>query len=93
MDSLLADLEALLGVEHVLTGAAATGWAFSPWTRLGAPRAILRPVTTQEVSGILRLAHAAGAAVVPWGGRTGLVDGAFAEDALALSLDRMAAIE
>lgn len=93
MDSLLTDLEALLGAEHVLTGAAATGWAFSPWTRLGAPRAILRPASTQEVSGILRLANAAGAAVVPWGGRTGLVDGAFAEGALALSLDRMAAIE
>ncbi|WP_310541034.1 FAD-binding oxidoreductase [Phenylobacterium sp.] len=93
MDTLLADLEALLGAEHVLTGAEATGWAFSPWTRLGAPRAILRPATTQEVSGILRLAHTAGAAVVPWGGRTGLVDGAFAEGALALSLDRMTAIE
>ncbi|MES2342489.1 MAG: FAD-binding oxidoreductase [Pseudomonadota bacterium] len=93
MDSLLADLEALLGPEHMLTGAAATGWAFSPWTRLGAPRAILRPATTDQVSQILRLAHAAGAAVVPWGGRTGLVDGAFAEGALALSLDRMAAIE
>ena len=93
MDNLLTDLEALLGADHVLTGAAASGWAFSPWTRLGAPRAILRPASTREVSGILRLAHAAGAAVVPWGGRTGLVDGAFAEGALALSLDRMAAIE
>lgn len=93
MDILLADLRALLGADHVLTGEAATGWAFSPWTRLGAPRAILRPATTQEVSGILRLACAAGAPVVPWGGRTGLVDGAFAEGALALSLDRMAAIE
>ncbi|MDO8324005.1 MAG: FAD-binding oxidoreductase [Phenylobacterium sp.] len=93
MDTLLADLEALLGAEHILTGAEATGWAFSSWTRLGAPRAILRPATTQEVSGILRLAHAAGAAVVPWGGRTGLVDGAFAEGALALSLDRMTAVE
>ena len=93
MDTLLADLEALLGADHVLTGTAATAWAFSPWTRLGAPRAILRPATTQQVSGILRLAHAAGAAVVAWGGRTGLVDGAFAEGALALSLDRMTAVE
>ncbi len=93
MDSLLADLEALLGAEHVLSGAAATEWAFSPWTRLGAPRAILQPASTLEVSAILRLAHAAHAPVVPWGGRTGLVDGAFAEGVLALSLDRMAAIE
>lgn len=93
MDTLLADLEALLGREHVLSDADATAHAFSPWARLGTPRAIIRPASTDAVAQALRLAHAAGAAVVPWGGRTGLVEGAFADGAIALSLERMTAIE
>ena len=42
---------------------------------------------------ILKAAHAAGEAVTPWGGLTGLVDGARADGALALSLARMNAVE
>ena len=42
---------------------------------------------------MLRIAHAFGAPVTPWGGRTGLVDGANAQNAIALSLERMAAVE
>ena len=90
---LLDDIGALLGPGGVLAGDEALSAANSPWTRLGAPRAILRPRSTAEVALILKAAHAAGAAVVPWGGRTGLVDGAQADGALALSLERMNAIE
>jgi FAD/FMN-containing dehydrogenase len=60
---------------------------------VGAPRAVARPRSTAEVSGILKLARAQAIAVVPWGGLTGLVSGAAAEGALALSLERMNAIE
>jgi len=93
MTSLLDDLRTALGEDGVLVGEAATERAQSPWTRLGVPLAVLRPRSTEQVSAILRLAHGAGQAVVPWGGRTGLVNGAYAEGALALSLDRMNAIE
>lgn len=93
MTTLLDDLRVAVGEDAVLVGDAALERAQSPWTRLGVPLAVLRPRSTEEVSRILRLAHAAGQAVVPWGGRTGLVNGANAEGALALSLDRMAAIE
>jgi FAD/FMN-containing dehydrogenase len=91
--ALLDDLGACLGPGGVIVGDEARDLAKSPWTRLGSPLAILRPRSTAEVSTILRLARAAGQAVVPWGGRTGLVDGAQADGALALSLQRMNAIE
>jgi len=91
--TLFEDLRAALGPGGVVCGDEALDLAKSPWTRLGSPVAVLRPRSTQGVSAILRLAKAAGQAVVPWGGRTGLVDGARADGALALSLERMNAIE
>src|SRR5437660_8034957 len=91
--SLLDDLRAALGDGGVLVGEPAMERAQSPWTRLGTPLAVLRPRSTEQVSAILRLANAARQAVVPWGGRTGLVNGAVADGALALSMDRMNAIE
>ncbi|MDR3511450.1 MAG: FAD-binding oxidoreductase [Caulobacteraceae bacterium] len=93
MSPLVADLKAAVGAEAVLVGQDAVEWGRSGWTRLGAPLAVVRPASTAEVSAVLRLAHGVGQPVVPWGGRTGLVDGAYAEGALALSLDRMNAIE
>lgn len=93
MDAFVGKLEALLGADAVLTGEAAKERGFSPWTRVGAPRAVARPRSTAQVSGILKLARKEGIAVVPWGGLTGLVSGAAAEGALALSLERMNAIE
>ena len=92
-DSVIADLERALGADGVASGEAAAEQAYSPWTRLGKPLAIARPRSTQEVAAVLRAASAAGMPVVPWGGRTGLVDGCNAEGAIALSLERMAAIE
>jgi FAD/FMN-containing dehydrogenase len=44
------------------------------------------------VSAILRLCHEARHAVVPWGGRTGLVEGTYADGAVALSLERMSRV-
>ena len=92
-DSVIADLQRVLGKDGVVTGEAAAEQAFSPVARLGAPLAIVRPRTTDEVAAVLRCAHAAGTPVVPWCGRTGLVDGGKAEGAIALSLERMSAIE
>jgi FAD/FMN-containing dehydrogenase len=58
----------------------------------GAAPFVLRPASTEEVAAAVTLCRAAGAAVVPQGGNTGLVAGAvpFAEDnAVLLSLGRM----
>jgi len=93
MAELLGYLSRTLGEGGVLVGQDAVDAGHSPWTRTGAPKAVLRPRSTEEVSLILAAANAAGAAVTPWGGLTGLVDGARAEGALALSLSRMNAVE
>jgi FAD/FMN-containing dehydrogenase len=92
MADLLEELRETLGTGSVLT-APDTQAIGGVWGRLGTPVALVRPRTTAEVSQILRAAHDAGQTVVPWGGRTGLVDGCHAEGALALSLERMTVIE
>jgi len=56
--------------------------------------ALARPRTTEEVSQVLRFCHAHDVKVVPQGGMTGLAAGALPlGPALALSLERMRAIE
>lgn len=57
-------------------------------------RLIVRPKTTEEVAGVLKLCHSFGRAVVTAGGLTGLVHGAdTTPDDVMLSLERMNAIE
>ena len=58
------------------------------------PEIILLPRSTEQVSGILSVCSAAGQAVVPLGGRTGLANGHFRTGGeIGLSLERMNAIE
>ena len=93
MQDLIAELTDILGKARVLTGDQASEAAFSSWSRLGTPAAIVRPRSTAEVSAVVKCVQASGGAIVPWGGKTGLVDGADAQDAIALSLERMTGIE
>ncbi|MCC6917792.1 MAG: FAD-binding oxidoreductase [Alphaproteobacteria bacterium] len=93
MAEIVNALREALGVPSVL-GAAEVAEMLAPVGRqFGAPVALVRPRSTAEVSAVLKIAHAAGQPVVPWGGRTGLVDGCRADGAVALSLERMNAIE
>jgi FAD/FMN-containing dehydrogenase len=92
-DPVAAELVQALGEAAVFTGEAAREKAAAIWTRLGQPRAVVCPSSTDEVARVLRVAHRTGAGVVPWGGKTGLVTGAFAEDQIAVSLERMNRIE
>jgi FAD/FMN-containing dehydrogenase len=58
------------------------------------PLAVALPRSTQEVAGVLRIAHEHGWPVVPQGGLSGLAGGGTpVHDCIALSLDRMRAIE
>ncbi len=66
------------------------------WPPMGGcqAKALIRPASTEEVSEILKLCHAAEQAVVTHGGLTGLVGGALAaKDDIVLSLERMNRIE
>lgn len=88
--TLIDDLRALIGPAHVLTGADAAAYGRDwmgeyEWQ----PLAVLRPANRDEVAGILRLASAAGVAVVPSAGRTGITGASVAEGALMLSVERL----
>jgi FAD/FMN-containing dehydrogenase len=92
-EALIDRLKAAFPDNAVLTGEAAKEKAVSSWSRMGLPLAVVRPANTAEVSALLRMCGGVGVAVTPWGGKTGLVHGGNADNAVALSLDRMAAIE
>jgi FAD/FMN-containing dehydrogenase len=58
------------------------------------PDMVLKPETTEQVSALMKLCNDAGQALIPWAGKTGLVDGL--NDTcgeLGLSLERMNAVE
>ncbi len=88
--NLLDTLRDILGPAHVLTGAdaAARGHEWTGKYRWQ-PLAVARPASTDQVAATLRAAAAAGVAVVPVSGNTGLAGGTMAEGAVMLSLERM----
>ncbi len=75
-DELLQDIEAVVGTAGILrrdalSGRSAGVWSDEPLQAL----ALVRPKTTDEVSRVMRLCHAARQVVVPVGGMTGLAGG------------------
>jgi FAD/FMN-containing dehydrogenase len=95
MTDLLSQIAAIVGPQGLLTGGDVSGRA-ADWLGLSTcqARAIVRPASTQELSKVMALCHAAGQAVVPAGGMTGLVHGTdcMASD-IQISLERMRGIE
>jgi len=81
--TLLAELQALLGPAHVLTGAAAEPY-LTDWRGRyhGSAQAVVRPGSTQEVAEVVRLCVRHKTAIVPQGGNTGMC-GAATPDASA----------
>src|SRR5512139_2167100 len=95
MADIVADLIKELGTEAVLTGDAvrARSSGFLDPSPLRA-KAIVRTANTAQVAQALSLCNAAGQTVVPHGGLTNLVHNTRTTEAdIALSLERMAAIE
>jgi len=95
--ALLEDLRSLLGPRgYVDDPVAMEPWLVDWRGRVrGSAAALLSPASAAEVAGIVRLAAAAGVAIVPQGGNTSMVAGAVppAEGgALVVSLRRMRAI-
>ncbi|MEO5829483.1 MAG: FAD-binding oxidoreductase [Rhodanobacter sp.] len=89
----LAALHGVVGEQHVLTGADAAPY-LSDWRGryVGAALAVVRPASTAEVAGLVRLCAEAGVPVVPQGGNTGLCGGATPDGsgrAVLLSLRRL----
>ena len=87
---ILADLIALLGAAHVLTGADRAPY-LPDWTGYYTtdPLAVLRPADRGQVAAVMRLAGQYGVPVVPAAGRSGLVGGCYTEGGLLLSVERL----
>jgi FAD/FMN-containing dehydrogenase len=86
----LEDLAAVVGRANVLTGAECTRHARDWMGKYqGSPLAVVRPGSVAEVAACVRLTAAAGVAVVPVGGNTGLVGGTMTDGGLMVSLERM----
>jgi len=95
VNNLIKSIEKVVSPGGVLVGEDVTDRS-DTWPPMGGCQAmaIIRPVSTEEVSQVLKLCHAAGQNVVTHGGLTGLVGGAVAgKEDIVLSLERMHRIE
>lgn len=96
-DSLIETIRNELGENAVLTDDQISDKHLSDWsgeTAVNRPKAVIRPANTEEVSGLLKLCHAAGQPIAIQGGMTGLSGGAVpGSNELVVSLERMSGIE
>jgi FAD/FMN-containing dehydrogenase len=93
-DRLIADLRALVGDWGVVTGEPLHSRTYDEFAGEIRANVLVRPRSTEQVSGVLRLCHSRGQTVVTHGGLTGLVYGtaASANDVI-LSLEALNRIE
>ena len=92
---LLQRLETIVGAAGILSGNALAGRSAGIWSGAALEAlALVRPKTTEELSRVMRLCHAAGQVVVPAGGMTGLAGGHHSTSSdILLSTERMNRIE
>ena len=94
--ALVAHLAEIVGPSHCLTDPDLRASYETDWTRRwsGSALAVVRPVSTEEVAGVLRACTDAGVGVVPQGGNTGLVGGSVPRGGeVVISLRRRDGIE
>ncbi len=75
--ALLASLRSTVGPDHVLTDADLRASYETDWSRRwhGDALAVVRPASADEMVAVVRACTAAGVAIIPQGGNTGLVGG------------------
>ncbi|WP_440480540.1 FAD-binding oxidoreductase [Ramlibacter tataouinensis] len=96
MNPVIEQLRAAVGAAHVLTEGDLGAWEEDWRKRMrGKALAVVRPGSTAEVAAVVRACAAAGVALVPQGGNTGLVCGGVPDASgtqVVLSLQRMNAV-
>lgn len=91
---ILDTLRGIVGPQAVLTGAEDMAPYAIDWRKLfpGRPACVVRPGSTQEVAAIVQACRAAGVAIVPQSGNTGMAGGASPDESgreVIVSLNRM----
>jgi FAD/FMN-containing dehydrogenase len=94
--SLIDKLRAIVGAAHVLTEGDLSAYE-QDWRKRsrGKALAVVRPASTQQVAEVVKACAAAGTAIVPQGGNTGLAVGSIPDESgtqVLLNLQRMNAI-
>ncbi|MBO9645216.1 MAG: FAD-binding oxidoreductase, partial [Pseudacidovorax sp.] len=94
--ALIESLRAIVGAAHVLTDGDLTAYE-QDWRKRarGKALAVVRPGSTAEVAAVVKTCAAAGTAIVPQGGNTGLAVGSIPDESgsqVVLSLARMAGV-
>jgi FAD/FMN-containing dehydrogenase len=94
MNSFLESCRAAIGASYVITDHADMASYLTDWRQrfTGKALAIVKPGSTEEVAGIVRLCNTHGVPIVPQGGNTGLVLGSVPDEsgkAIVLSLTRL----
>ncbi|WBY04042.1 FAD-binding oxidoreductase [Ramlibacter tataouinensis] len=96
VNPVIEQLRAAVGAAHVLTEGDLGAWEEDWRKRMrGKALAVVRPGSTAEVAAVVRACAAAGVALVPQGGNTGLVCGGVPDASgtqVVLSLQRMNAV-
>ena len=93
MNPLIAKLKEIVGEAQVLTDGDLRAWE-EEWRKRdrGKALAVVRPATTAQVAAVVKACVAAGTAIVPQGGNTGLVGGSIPDGSgtqVLLSLQRL----
>ena len=94
--ALIDQLRAIVGASHVLNEGDLTAYE-QDWRKRsrGKSLAVVRPANAQQVADVVKACAAAGTAIVPQGGNTGLAVGSIPDDSgtqVVLSLQRLNAI-
>ncbi len=94
MNSFVDKLHAIVGDKGLVTDDAGKNPYLTDWrdNYLGTALAVVRPATTEEVAGVVKLCAVEKVAVVPQGGNTGMVGGGTPHEdgrEIVLSLNRM----
>ncbi len=94
MSGFVEKLRAIVGDKGLITDEAGKHPYLTDWrdNYLGTALAVVRPASTEEVAGVVRLCAAEKVAIVPQGGNTGLVGGGMPHEdgrEIVLSLNRM----
>lgn len=92
-----AELEALVGAQHVLSDDAAAPYAVDATASRGlrgSPDAVVLPASAEEVAAVIAWCHEHDTPLVPRGGGTGLAGGAVPVDGgVVLGLERLTRVE
>ena len=93
--NLLERIKQVVGAAGLVTGKALAGRSAGIWSNHELRAlALVRPASTDEVSAVMKLCHAAGQVVIPAGGMTGLAGGhESTETDIVLSTERLNRIE